>query len=81
MAITLRNCSFAFKCDKSWTLLEKTKDASIRFCTQCQKEIHYCDNDEELVQSIALNRCVAIQVKNHLRNDDVVVVGMMIQKD
>lgn len=78
MAITLRNCTFAFKCDKKWAQLAKTGNADVRFCDQCQREVFHCHDDEELVQSIALNRCVAIDLKNHLQGGEVRTMGLMI---
>ena len=59
--LTIRNCIFAFKCSAIWDELEDTNDASIRFCQHCQKEVHYCADDEELVIAVRLNRCVAIE--------------------
>ncbi len=57
--VTLRNCTFAFKCTQQWNELDKTSEKNIRFCNECQKEVHYCENDQELLKSIKLNRCVA----------------------
>jgi hypothetical protein len=57
--ITLRNCTFAFKCTQQWNELDKTSEKNIRFCNECQKEVHYCEDDQELLDSIKLNRCIA----------------------
>lgn len=57
--VTLRNCTFAYKCTKQWEKLEETDQKSIRFCCDCQNEVHYCEDDQELLKSIKLNRCVA----------------------
>ncbi len=64
---TIRNCIFAFKCSAIWEELDETVDDSIRFCQDCQKEVHYCANDDELVAAVRLNRCVAIDKEPGLR--------------
>ena len=58
--LTIRNCVFGVKCTAQWDDLEDTDDFSVKFCQYCQKEIYYCSDDEELVKSVRLNRCVAI---------------------
>jgi uncharacterized protein YuzB (UPF0349 family) len=58
--ITIRNCTFAYKCQAKWDNLEIIDYDDVRFCQDCQKEVHFCHTDEELVQNIHLNRCVAI---------------------
>ena len=60
----IRNCTFAFKCSVNWDNLEETDDENIRFCLDCQKEVHFCEDDEDLVKSIKLNRCIAINRVN-----------------
>lgn len=58
--LTIRNCIFGVKCTAQWDDLEQTDYPEVKFCQYCQKEIFYCANDEELVTSVRLNRCVAI---------------------
>jgi hypothetical protein len=65
--LTIRNCLFSFKCTAIWEELEDTSEESIRFCQDCQKEVHYCANDDELVSAVRLNRCVAIEKEPGLR--------------
>jgi hypothetical protein len=60
MISTLRNCKFAFKCNKEWDRLSKTNEKNVRFCSACQQEVYFCKTDAELVECIQLNRCVAI---------------------
>jgi hypothetical protein len=62
---TLRNCTFAFKCSAIWEDMETVSDEDtysqeIRFCQECQKEVFFCSDDDDLLKSIRLNRCVAI---------------------
>ena len=58
--LTIRNCTFAYKCAADWDLLQTTNDDSIRFCNECQREVHYCEDDDELAHCVKLNRCIAI---------------------
>lgn len=58
--LTIQNCVFAFKCTSKWSELRETRDENIHFCGECQKEVYLCEDDEELVEAVRLNRCVAI---------------------
>ena len=62
--VSIRNCKFAFKCDKKWEDLIETNEDEIRFCDSCEREVHFCADDEELAYSVRLNRCVAF-VREH----------------
>lgn len=77
--ITLRNCTFSFKCTAKWNSMEDvTLDKNVRFCFDCQKEVYYCHTDAELVSNIKLNRCVAIHnfyQKNEMLDDPLIMVG------
>lgn len=62
--LTIRNCKFAFKCSARWDDLQETADEYIKFCDDCQKEVFFCESDDELVAQVRLNRCVAILKPN-----------------
>ena len=57
--VSIRNCRFAFKCDRKWDDLTETREGEIRFCNVCEKEVHFCSDDQELARNVRLNRCVA----------------------
>ena len=59
-SLTIRNCIFGFKCDKNWADLTHTESDGVRFCQSCQKEVFFCESDDELVKCVRLNRCVAM---------------------
>jgi hypothetical protein len=61
MTLQLRNCEFAYQCEAKWEKLGETDDQAIRFCDQCQKEVHRCVTDDELLRAIRSNLCVAIE--------------------
>ena len=64
--LTIRNCTFAFKCNARWEKLEQTENDEIRFCDDCQKEVFLCLDDDILVKNVMLNRCVAIYKSGYL---------------
>lgn len=69
---TIRNCIFAFKCTAKWDDLISTDDDKVHFCNGCQKEVHLCEDDDELVKSVRLNRCIAICREGGMELGDVV---------
>ena len=56
----IRNCQFKFKCTQQWELLETTDDIKIRHCSECNKSVHLCIDDNELIKALKLDQCVAI---------------------
>jgi hypothetical protein len=70
--LTIRNCVFAFKCTAQWSELTPTDDEKISFCDDCQKEVHLCEDDEELAKSVRLNRCIAIYREGGMIMGDLV---------
>ena len=69
---TIRNCIFAFKCTAKWYELTPTDDDKVHFCNGCQKEVHLCEDDDELVKSVRLNRCIAIYREGDMMMGDLV---------
>jgi hypothetical protein len=64
MTTFIRNCFFAFKCDKKWENLTQTKRTEVRFCDSCHREVFFCKTNEQLRESIVMNRCVAIEFED-----------------
>ena len=61
MDVSIRNCQFAFRYDKKWDdLTQPWSWPKVRFCDDCRKSVHLCETDDELVDAIKNNRCVAI---------------------
>ncbi|QWE00443.1 hypothetical protein FD967_10525 [Polynucleobacter sp. JS-Mosq-20-D10] len=59
--ITIRNCTFAFRCKANWDAMTQTDtEGKVRFCLDCQKEVFLCENDEELISNVVNNRCIAL---------------------
>lgn len=76
--VTVKNCQFLFECKAKWTDLIKSEDKNIRFCDQCQKDVHLCLTDESLIKAISFNYCVAIYRDN--ANSETVGVPIVRKK-
>ncbi len=59
-ALVLRNCRQGAACGQGWDDLVKTELPMVRFCTRCERAVYRCDSGEELMASLAKDRCVAI---------------------
>jgi len=62
-------------------MVDVTPEGTVRFCSDCQKEVYFCQTDTELVSNIKLNRCVAIHNYHKINEtlyDDSIMVGVMI---
>ena len=55
------NCNFSYECTKYWSTLAPTSDSKIKFCSDCDKTVHFCASEEELQRARQLNLCVAIK--------------------
>ena len=59
--ITIRNCTFAFRCKANWDTMTPTDtEGRVRFCLGCQKEVFLCESDAELISNVVNNRCIAL---------------------
>ena len=58
--IKIRNCVFGFRCDVNWDVMEETSQDDVRFCNHCEKEVYFITTKASLLESINLNRCVAV---------------------
>ena len=59
--IVLRNCSFKLVCPADWESMEPTvTNGKQRYCETCKKQVFFCATDEELVEHVRDNDCVAI---------------------
>ena len=55
----IRNCAYGFSCDQDWADLDLTELESVKYCNTCKREVHWCDDVNELVDCLTLNRCVS----------------------
>ena len=66
---TIRNCKFAYRCDRKWEDLDRHYKNNktplpddVRYCGECEKAVYKITDDKELIGAIKLNRCVAIEI-------------------
>lgn len=76
----IRNCTFAFKCDKKWEALSDTNTPDVRFCHACQHEVYFCKTDHQLREAIVLNRCIAIEYES-ISGETIYSIGMQDDGD
>ena len=59
----IRNCSWKFKCTRTWDSLLLAKPyvyEKIRYCPDCKENVRLVDNESSLFLAIEHNQCVAI---------------------
>ena len=75
MTKLIRNCIFAFKCEQKWEDMQLTRRNDVKFCPNCQKEVFFCNTDEQLKDAIVLNRCISIEYVEQINNRTVRLMG------
>jgi hypothetical protein len=75
MNAEIRNCAFRYQCPKTWDALTPTDKAGERFCTTCQRTVHYCRTPTQLHAAIVKNQCVAVEIKSSRKAAPVMLVG------
>ena len=63
MTGSIRNCSWGYKCEKTWDDLLAIDRTDHRYCDACEKNVYLCKTADELSTSVLLNRCVAFHPK------------------
>ena len=56
----IESCTFSFLCTKTWPSLTKTDLGSIRYCTECDRGVHLCKTEAEVIEAKNNKWCVAI---------------------
>ena len=59
----VRNCSWKFKCKRTWDSLSQAKPyvfEKIRYCPDCKENVRLVESESELFMAIEFNQCVAI---------------------
>ena len=69
----IRNCVFGFECKMDWETMpnvaQSDRGSTIKFCSNCDKEVYQSVTDDELLENIKLNRCIAIERPSEDGND------------
>jgi hypothetical protein len=72
----IRNCDIKFRCPMSWSDLSKTNDESIRYCSECDRGVHFCIDEHELLIAMRNDWCVAIDVDEE--GDKFALLGKIV---
>jgi hypothetical protein len=59
----LRNCSWGYRCEKTWDALIATDSPVERFCSQCCQPVYLCDTYDDLAITVARNQCAAFSAR------------------
>ena len=78
----IRNCSWKFKCTRTWDSLLPAKSyafESTRFCPDCKENVRLVENERSLFLAIEHNQCVAIpfDITNSKKQLDMPLVGSL----
>ena len=71
----IKNCQVKYRCPKTWGSLIKTEDARIRYCNECDRGVHSCSNEDDLLDAMKNDWCVAIQIDSSDRNERIELIG------
>ena len=65
---TITSCPprFRFQCPKSWSSLEPTVDPRVRHCSECQCDVHWCENDVVAQRLGRQGKCVALANREYV---------------
>lgn len=53
------HCEFEYKCPKNWFELEHTDDETVKYCRECEKQVYYCCDQEDIDFWATRGQCVA----------------------
>ena len=56
------SCEFAFKCPKTWERLSPTDSATIRHCSECDRDVHLALTEDDFRQHAGAKWCTAVRV-------------------
>ena len=79
--LTIRNCaaSFRFQCPKLWEKLSPTESPTVRHCSCCDRDVHYCTTDEQTIEHAKAGHCIAREIPelavNGPAEGDLLVIG------
>lgn len=74
----IENCDFSYLCPKQWEKLEATDQPTVRFCENCQKNVHYCTTVREARDLASEGHCVAVDPRQPRRPDDLETRPMLM---
>jgi len=55
-------CEFEVRCHKLWKLLDPTPIDDVRYCPECERDVHSVRTQEEYRQHAEQGHCVAVRL-------------------
>lgn len=56
----IENCKVGFRCPKTLDSLVETADPAVRYCPECDRGVHLCQDSDELRHAMERGWCVVI---------------------
>lgn len=53
------HCPMAYECSADWFQLRPTERHDVRHCTTCERDVHFCTDQQQLNDHAAQQHCVA----------------------
>lgn len=63
-------CNSSKNCCYSWAAMQRTENTGVRFCPQCEQQVHWVDSHKEFKQAARQNLCIAFEPADVLRSAD-----------
>jgi uncharacterized protein (TIGR02996 family) len=77
-ALARQGFVFSVVCDQRWDELTATDDPTVRRCTACDQNVHYCDTIEEARTHARRGECVAVNLGVIRQPSDLEKPGIMV---
>jgi hypothetical protein len=57
----IENCwvDFKYRCPQRWDALEPTSKPGVRTCSECKREVFFCETDQDAVDHARKGDCIA----------------------
>ncbi len=73
---------FQLECPKQWDKLQSTTEPKVRYCNECEQNVHYCETMSEAFECALSSQCVAIPITIKRRKGDLprgeLLMGLII---
>jgi hypothetical protein len=74
----ITNCEFSYKCPLEWVYLTQTDDDMVRYCTSCEKNVHFVTTQAELNEMASLGKCVAFNGESTKSDEPRILMGSIM---
>lgn len=75
------NCEFIFKCPQSWEKMDNTDIDGVRYCGECQRDVHFAETDADLRRLSIEGKCVALFTKVEIFGMNEITAGIIAPRE